>query len=79
MKTPRLLAAVIVLQAGIIAGLWTGRGIATPAQAQIPDAAAQRVQVVDELKNLNAKMDKLMDLLSSGKVQVKVAPPDDKK
>ena len=35
--------------------------------------------MVDQLKELNGKMDKLIALLESGNLQVKVASPDEKK
>jgi hypothetical protein len=79
MKTARLLGLVLAMQVGILASVLSGgRGGPAPAMAQIPDAGAQRAAVVDELKALNAKMDKLIDLLNSGNLQVKVATPDDK-
>ncbi len=53
--------------------------IATPAFAQgIPDAGAQRLQMVDELKLVNRKVEELKDLLASGKVRVTVENADTK-
>jgi len=78
MNSTRLLVVILVLQVLILASQWTSSGPVTPAYAQIPDAGAQRNQVIDELKSLNGKMDKLVDLLASGKLQVQVAKPDEK-
>lgn len=79
MKATRLLGVLAVLQAGILVGQLTGgRSTTSTAYGQAFDASAQRAQVVEELRTMNGKMDKLMDLLSSGKLQVKVAPPDEK-
>lgn len=51
--------------------------VASPAYAQgIPDAGAQRLQVIDQLKLLNQKTEELKSLLMSGKVQVKVILPE---
>jgi len=78
MKTSKLLVAVIVLQSLILISQWTGNSPVTPAYGQIPDAGGQRQQIIDELKTLNGKMDRMMDTLKSGEVQVRV-PKDDKK
>jgi hypothetical protein len=68
----RLLTIVIVLQVVQLAGQWTGVSYVQPAQAQIPDSGAVRMQILDEARNTNTKLDKLIDLLSSGHVQVSV-------
>jgi hypothetical protein len=78
MKTSKLLVAVIVLQTLILVSQWTGQSPVTPAYGQIPDAGGQRQQIIDELKTLNGKMDKMVDTLKSGEIQVRV-PKDDKK
>jgi len=79
MKSGKLLVAVIVLQSLILISQWTGSGAVTPAYGQIPDAAGQRMQVIDELKAMNGKMDRLMDLMKSGDLQVRLSKPDEKK
>ena len=64
----------------ILISQWTGQNpvLTTPAYGQIPDAGGQRQQIIDELKQLNGKMDGLMSTLKSGDVQVRV-PKEDKK
>ena len=79
MKTNKLLVGVLVLQGLILIGQWTGTGYLTSAQAQIPDPANRQMQMVDELKELNTKMDKLVGILEGGDLQVKVAKSDDEK
>jgi hypothetical protein len=79
MQSSKLLAAVLVLQGLVLVGQWTSHGLVTPAQAQIPDAGSQRQQMVEELKNLNQKMDKLVQTLEGGKVQVRLGSADGKK
>ena len=79
MQTSKLLVAVLVLQGLVLVGQWTGQGPVTPAHAQIPDSGSQRQQMVDELKGINAKLDKLTQALQSGSIQVRVAQADDKK
>lgn len=83
MNSSRLLAVVAVLQGLILFGQWS-QGGGTPAHAAdapaaFGDAAGQRVQMIEELKTMNGKMDKLIGLLESGKLQVQVAQPDEKK
>lgn len=79
MKTSGLWVVVVVMQGLILLGQWTGSGVISPAHAasvpDLPDAAGQRVQTVEQLKQLNTKMDRLLEVLESGKLQVKVAEP----
>jgi hypothetical protein len=73
MKTTKLLTVIVILQGLILMGQWLGTpSVLSPAQAQIPDAGAQRMQIVRELEALNAKTDKMLSLLDSGKLQVHV-------
>ena len=75
----RLLGVVVALQAITILGLWVTPNGTSTAQAQIPDAGAQRNQMIDELRTMNGKMDKLMAILEGGKIQVRSEPADAKK
>jgi hypothetical protein len=73
MKTTKLLTVVVILQSLILLGQWLGApSLLSPAQAQVPDSGAQRVQIIEELKSLNNKTEKLISLLESGKLQVRV-------
>jgi hypothetical protein len=83
MTTHKLLTAVLVLQVLTLLNLWFG-GPISKAQAQIPDAGAQQLQIIDELKSSNDllkgmddKLDKMVTLFQSGKLQVVVSKPDD--
>ena len=85
MKTTRLLVVIIVLQAVMILGQWTGQARVSSATAQAEaapvasDPGTRQLAIIDELKELNSKMDKLIDIMGSGNLQVKVVPPDEKK
>ena len=79
MKTTRLLVVIIALQALMLLGQWTSSSTVGTAYGQVADPGSQRIAMIAELKELNAKMDKLIDLMSSGNLQVKVTPPDEKK
>jgi len=77
--TNRLLLAVLTLQVLALGSLW-GTNTLPIATAQIPDPGAQRERQLDELKELNTKMDKLVEILAGGKLQVQVhVVPADKK
>ena len=71
--TQKLLTAAVVLQGLIIAGQWFGT---SPAHARgelnLPDPGARQLQMIDELKSLNAKVDRLSATLTSGEVKVKL-------
>jgi hypothetical protein len=77
MSKPRFLGVIIVLQGMILAGQWLGAGASyvSSAQAQIADPARDRQQTLEEMKQINAKLDKLIELLRSGEVQIKVVQP----
>jgi hypothetical protein len=80
MKTTRLLTIVLILQGLILVGQWLGNpSYIQAAPAQIPDGGAQRNAMIDELKTLNGKMDRLIGILESGKLEVRVAGADDNK
>lgn len=78
--TARWLAVIVVLQVITVIGQWiVPPGGATPAHAQLPDAGAQRNEVISQIKGTNERLDRLVSLLSSGNLQVKVAKPDETK
>jgi hypothetical protein len=79
MNSTKLLTGIVVLQGLLGLGLLCGQSPINPAYGQVADPGAQRLQIVDQLKELNGKTDKLIALLQSGNLQVRVAPPDDKK
>jgi hypothetical protein len=83
MKTQKLLTAILVLQVLTILNQWFGSPI-SKVQAQIPDAGAQQLQIIDQLKSSNdllkgvdEKLDKLVTIFQSGKLQVVVSKPDE--
>ena len=71
----RLLIAVLALQGLTLLGQWTGQpSYLQPAGAavgDIPDPGSQRLQMVDELKGVNARLDRLVSLLESGQLKVR--------
>ena len=81
MKTSKLLAVIAVLQGLILIGQWTGGpslNNAKAADANVPDPASRQMQMIDELKTLNGKMDKMLAALE-GELQVKVVNADEAK
>jgi hypothetical protein len=81
MKTTRLLTVIAILQGLALVSQWRNADGASQALAgnTLPDPGADRRETIAELKTLNGKMDSLIKLLESGKVQVEVITPDDKK
>jgi hypothetical protein len=79
MNSTRILTVVVALQGLILLGQWTGGPAIPQAQAQVSDPGAQRSAQLEELKALNVKMDKIIGILSSGNLQVKVANSDEEK
>ena len=80
MKSTKLLVIVAVMQGLILAGQWLGQAsVVAPAQAQVPDAGAQRERLIDEVKNVSSKLDRLVTLLESGNVTVKTVSMDGEK
>jgi hypothetical protein len=78
MKTNKLLIVVIALQGLMLIGQWSGgTSLLSTAQAQVPDPANRQMQMIDELKSLNGKMDELIGLLKGGDLQVKVAKTEE--
>jgi hypothetical protein len=80
MKSGKILSIILVLQVVILAGQWvSGNGFASQASAQVPDAGSQRNQMIDQLKSINDKLDKLVTILQDGKLQVQTVSPDEAK
>ena len=80
--TQRMLAVIVTLQALTLAGQWLGNSgprMLPAAQAQLANPAAERQAMLDEIKSTNGKLDRLIGILESGQLQVRVANPDDNK
>jgi hypothetical protein len=69
-KSNRWLIAIIVIQT--FALLWRFVPSTPVAYAQIPDAGAQRNDMIEQQKTTNEKLDKILTLLSEGKLKVTV-------
>ena len=82
MKTSKWLAVIVVLQGMILLGQWTGGRSMLPAALatnELPDPASRQMQMIDELKSTNDKLDKIIALLEGGNLQVHAVQPDDAK
>jgi hypothetical protein len=81
MKSSRILAIIVVLQALILLGQWSGQPALRSAQADttLPNPGERQIAILDELKTLNGKVDRLIGILQGGDLQVKVAKDDQKK
>lgn len=74
-KTQKLLTGVLVLQGLLLAGQFSSRPATAEARGELTlsNPSERQLQMVDELKSMNAKMDKLTAMLASGELTVKVA------
>jgi hypothetical protein len=81
MKSSKLLGVVIVLQGLILVGQWAGQPAASTARADVnlPNPGERQLAILDELKNVNSKLDKIYGSLTSGDMTVKVVKDDQKK
>ena len=79
MKTNKLLAGILVLNGLVLIGQWTGHGYVSAAGAQVPDPANRQMQMIDEMKQMNDKLDQIIGIMKGGDLQVKVQQSDDSK
>lgn len=79
MKTIKLLTVVIGLQVLTLAGQWLGGPSIPAANAQMANPGADRAEMIDQIKSTNAKLDRLIQILESGKLQVITHSSDDGK
>lgn len=66
---------VLVLLAGTLLWWSSGRPVAGQAVPPLPDAAAQRQAILQELRRLNTQVDQIRRLLDSGSLRVRVVGP----
>jgi hypothetical protein len=76
-STPKLLGIVIALQVMLLIGQWINPSAST-AQAQVPNPGERQMEMIDQLRTLNGKVDRLISLIQGG-VDVRVAKSDAKK
>ena len=77
--TTKLLVAVVVLQGLMVVGQWASAPSMMPAaQAQLRNSGEDRAAMLDQMQQVNAKLDKIAGILESGKLQVEVAKSDEK-
>ena len=82
MKMTKWLAVIVLMQGMILAGQWTGgRNVLPAAQAagDLPDPGSRQMQMIEEMKSTNSKLDRLIGLLEGGNLQVHVVASDDAK
>lgn len=73
----RVASVAVVLQAAMWAGSLVGARSAHQAQAALPsnnDPASWRQEMIEQLKALNEKLDRVANLMESGKLQVASEP-----
>ena len=71
--TNKILVAIIAIQGMLLLGQWSGQPNAAHAKIEnLPDPGARQLQMIDELKAVNNRLERALNLLQSGEVQVKV-------
>lgn len=81
MKSIRYLNIVLTVLAGLLTAqlytTWTqSPSLVSRADAAIPDAGAQRDQIISQLKLLNRKQDDLQQLFKTGQAKVTLVKQD---
>lgn len=78
MKSSKILGFVLVMQVVIVIGQWAGQPAARSAKADvnIPNPGERQLAIVDELRTLNGKMDRLLSVVQSGDMKVEVTKVD---
>jgi hypothetical protein len=72
MNSSKLLVVIAGLQVLTVAGQWLGQPSAlSTASAQVPDAGGQRLEMIEQLKGTNARLDKMIALMEGGNLKVK--------
>ncbi len=82
MNRNKTLAAVAIVQGVILLGqlaLQPGSVRQASAETQVTNPSERQIAMLDELKSMNQKMERLTALLQSGELQVKVAKTDEPK
>jgi hypothetical protein len=68
--------AFLVLVVLTMLKVWTGAELVRPASAQIPNAGAQRLELLDEAKRTNALLTDILATLRAGPLKVEVVGTD---
>ncbi len=81
MKSIRYLNIILTVLAGLLTAqlytTWTqSPSLLSQADAAIPDAGAQRDQIISQLKLLNTKQDQLHQLFKTGQAKVRLVQQD---
>lgn len=72
MVTRNMLGVLAAVAGGAVLGLLMSSQRPSAAIAQIPDQGAQMLQLIDETKAINTKLDRLIGVLEGGKLEVRV-------
>lgn len=79
MKILRLLVVIAGLQLLTLVAIYDGRGYETTARADLPNSNPDQTEAVNQLKDINKKMDRLLTVMESGNLEVKAHQVDEKK
>lgn len=68
---------VLCVQLVVAAGQWFGASHAVADVQQLPNPGERQLAILEEQRQTNARLDKLISLLENGAVTVKVTKPDE--
>lgn len=73
MSKEKVLGAVVILQGLLLCAQFSGgTSHAARGDLNLPNPSERQLEIIDELKQVNAKLDHLVSTLQSGDVQVQV-------
>ena len=79
MNATRILLVIAILQALTLVTLWKGDAVSSTAHAGLAEPGTDRKEMIAEMKTTNERLAGIQKVLESGKMQVEVVAPDEKK
>ena len=78
-KNEKFLGTILAVQGLALLALFGGLGAPRPAHAeiQLQNPGERQMEMIEELRGVNARLDKVLSLMQSGEFAVKVSKPDD--
>ena len=80
-RNEKLLGSVILVQAALLLAMFSGIGAPRSAHAdiQISNPSERQIEMIDELRGINGRLDKVLAVLQNGEMSVKLAKAEEAK